>query len=73
MCEQFGCTPLEAWRQPLPMLLDVLEARSFAKAHAEVHAYEPAEGVSEPTGAMIDEVQAMIAEDFAKRKEERGT
>lgn len=54
-------------------MLDVLEARSFAEAYAEVHAYKPEEGSSEPTGAMVDEVQAMIAEDFAKRKEERGT
>lgn len=54
------------------MLLDVLEARSFAAAYAELHAYKPGEGASEPAGAMVDEVRAMIEEDFEKRKAGRG-
>jgi hypothetical protein len=55
------------------MLLDVLEARSFARAYEEVHSYQPTEGSSPPSGAMADEVRGMIAEDFARRKESRGT
>lgn len=69
MCEAFQCTPLEAYQQPLPLVLEILEARSFAQTYeAEEEASKP-DGGKHPEGRMADLLMEFAKEDYVKMKE----
>lgn len=70
--EAFGCTPLEAFAQPLPLVLAVLDARAFRRAWQQVEEADGRKGATPPKGPMVDAVMALQAEALKKVKEQRG-
>lgn len=69
MCEAFSCTPLDAYAQPLPLVLAVLEARAFRTAYQQIEEAEGREGATPPKGPMVDAVMACHAEALRRVKE----
>lgn len=83
ICEEFGCLPSEAIRQPMPTTLAIVDLRAYARAKAALERWEadarPArEKGDPPSGPMVDAVRAnrtalvrnMAAE--GRKKRERG-
>lgn len=57
-CEAFSCTPTEALSQPVPTVLEVLEARSFRRAYQAVEDADASDDAVPPSGPMVDAVMA---------------
>lgn len=51
ICEEFGCTPVEAVQQPLGLTLRIMTLRAYARAK---HELDHAKDESEVTGSMVD-------------------
>jgi len=62
---------LEAYRQPWPFLLDILEARSFARVYEAEDEASRTEGAKHPHGPMADFILQFAKEDYERLKESR--
>lgn len=72
VCEAFSCTPTEALAQPLPLVLEVLEARAFRTAYREVEEAGKYPGLPAPSGPMVEAVMECQHEALEQVKEKRG-
>lgn len=70
--EAFACTPLEAYRQPVPVVRDVIDARAFRLAYRQVEEAAADEKLPQPSGSMVDAVMECQRESFNRVKEQRG-
>lgn len=70
VCEAFDCLPSVAVREletnPWPLVLDVIELRSYADAHRQVRHAKDAK--NPPEGPWVDLVMDNVAREFRARK-----
>lgn len=81
ICDEFGCLPSDAIYEPLPLVVEIMDLRAYARAKAATEQWEAADSKTRgdpPSGPMVDAVRAnrtalvreMAAE--GRRKRERG-
>jgi len=68
VCREFDCTPLEAFAQPLPMVIEILEARAFGSIYEATR--NPVEGEEAPSGFLADLVREFTRADVKRHKDE---
>lgn len=65
VAQAFDCTPLQAYRQPMTLVREVLEARAFRQAYEEIDAWDKREQNQQPRppqGPMADRVNECLRE-----------